>query len=157
MAENMIITVDDGSRRVPIQNMDGEEIGSFRFHPTDVSILHRYGDMVEEFNRITEPLEAVEDAESPDGAEALKEAEARMRAAVDKLFNSDGAAAAFFGNMNPFSPVEGAFYAQRVLESVGAFIGAQFDAEVAKFEAHTAKYLKDAAKPSNRAQRRATK
>lgn len=150
--ENMkqFITVDTGERRVPIQDIDGNEIGAFSFHPTDIGIITRYNDMVNEFGAITEPLEAVwgdENATEESIAEALKAAENRLYGAVDKLFNAEGAAQAFFGKMNPFSPVNGYFYCEAVLQSVGQFIGQQFDQETAKFSARVEKY-------TNRAQRR---
>lgn len=150
--ENMkqFITVDTGERRVPIQDIDGNEIGAFSFHPTDIGIITRYNDMVNEFGAITEPLEAAwsdENATEEMVAQALKEAEGRLYGAVDRLFNSEGAAAAFFGKMNPFSPVNGFFYCEAVLQSVGQYIGEQFDQETAKFSARVEKY-------TNRAQRR---
>ena len=153
MTENMkpvfAITVDDGARRVPILNMDGEEIGSFRFHPTDIGIIERYNRLAEQFDAISEPLEGLS---VPDGGEmdltdpklvaALTEAESRLNAAVNKLFGSDGAAEAFFGRMHPFSPVNGEFYATQVLQKVGAFIGAQFDTETRAMSKKAKKYLK---------------
>ncbi len=133
---NFAITVDDGSRRVPILNTEGEEIGAFRFHPTDIGIIGRFNRLADRFASITEPLEAIPldgdgaaDLEDPKLTEALKEAERRLSEAVNELFNSDDAAAAFFGKMHPFSPVNGDFYATQVLQQVGAFIGAQFDTE----------------------------
>ena len=59
---NMNIVVDDGSRRVPILNTDGEEIGAFRFHPTDIGIIERYNAMAERFGEITAPLEELPEA-----------------------------------------------------------------------------------------------
>ena len=56
------IVVDDGSRRVPIQNTNGEEIGAFTFRPTDVGIIKRYNEMVAGFDAIVEPLTGLEDA-----------------------------------------------------------------------------------------------
>lgn len=154
MADNMknmnfAITVDDGSRRVPIMNMDGEEIGAFRFHPTDIGIIDRYNHMAEQFDAITEPLEGLSmpedgqmDVTDPALAAALSEAEKRLYAAVDGLFGSEDAAAAFFGKMHPFSPVNGEFYATQVLQKVGAFIGAQFDTETKAMSQKAKKYLK---------------
>ena len=164
----MSITVDDGSRRVPIMNVDGEEIGAFRFHPTDLGIIERYNRLAEKFDAITEPLEALniqEDALSdglssptpagsplPEGeareladprlVAALGEAEGRLNAAVNELFGSEDAAAAFFGKMHPFSPVNGEFYATQVLQKVGSFIGAQFDTETKAMSKRARKYLK---------------
>ena len=146
---NFAITVDDGSRRVPILNTEGEEIGAFRFHPTDLGIIERFNRLADRFASITEPLEAIPldgdgaaDLEDPKLAEALKEAEKRLSEAVNELFNSDDAAAAFFGRMHPFSPVNGEFYATQVLEKVGAFIGAQFDTETKAMSKKARKYLK---------------
>jgi hypothetical protein len=154
MAENLknmnfAITVDDGSRRVPILNTDGEEIGAFRFHPTDIGIIERYNRMAEQFDAIAEPLEGLSVPEGgemeltdPKLVEALSEAEKRLNDAVNRLFGSDDAAAAFFGKMHPFSPVNGEFYATQVLEKVGAFIGAQFDTETKAMSKKARKYLK---------------
>ena len=154
MADNMknmnfAITVDDGSRRVPIMNMDGEEIGAFRFHPTDIGIIDRYNRMAEQFDAITEPLEGLNvpengqmDVTDPALSAALGEAEKRLYAAVNGLFGSEDAAAAFFGKMHPFSPVNGEFYATQVLQRVGEFIGAQFDTETKKKKKKARKYLK---------------
>lgn len=135
------IVVDDGSRRVPIVNVDGEEIGVFRFHPTDIGIIERYNRMVERFDEITRPLEQFAGEDEDRQAEALKEAEKRLYAAVNELFGGD-AAGAFFGGMHPFSPVGGAFYCEAVLKAVGEYISGQFDAETAKFSGRAEKYLK---------------
>lgn len=149
---NLAITVDDGSRRVPIQNTSGEEIGAFTFHPTDLGIIQRYNDMVAQFDRITAPLEALggDDAgvDITDGkyAAALGEAEERLYEAVDKLLASDGAANAFFGRMSPFSLVNGEFYCTQVLTVLGEYIGAQLDAETAKFSEKAKKYARKATK-----------
>lgn len=146
---NLAITVDDGSRRVPILNMDGEEIGAFRFHPTDIGIIDRYNRMAEQFDAITEPLEGLNladdgsaDLTAPEVVGALGEAQRRLYEAVNGLFGSDGAAEAFFGTMHPFSPVNGEFYATQVLQRVGEFIGAQFATETKAMSKKARKYLK---------------
>lgn len=148
------IVVDDGYQRVPITNKYGEEIGVFKFNPTDIGIIERYNKLADSFDRITEPLEAVQTGEeSEDGAidtkqaEALAEAKERLYAAVDELFGGN-AAEAFFGKTHPFSPVDGSFYCETVLQAVGKFISAQFDVETKKMSARVEKY-------TNRAQRRA--
>lgn len=148
------IQVDDGFQRVPITNKYGEEIGVFKFNPTDIGIIERYNKLADTFDRITEPLEAVQDApESTDGSmderqiKALEEAKERLYVAVDELFGGN-AAEAFFGKTHPFSPVDGSFYCETVLQAVGQFISAQFDTETKKMSARVEKY-------TNRAQRRA--
>ena len=156
MANNLFITVDDGSKRVPIKNTNGEEIGVFSFKPTDIGIIERFNKMAESFDTIIEPLNAIDsdfdgDPEKLEGAQlaALKEAETRLYKAVNELFGGD-AASAFFGAMHPFSPVNGNFYCENVLHAVGEFIGSEFDAETKKMNARVEKY-------TNRAQRRAKK
>ena len=150
------ITVDDGYQRVPITNKFGDEIGVFYFNPTDIGIIDRYNRMVESFDAITAPLEAVSEAvDAKDDnwdvryAEALKEATERLYEAVNELFNAD-MAAAFFGKVNPFSPVDGHFYCEQALQAVGQYIGQQFAVETEKINARITKY-------TNRAQRRAKK
>ena len=142
------IVVDDGSRRVPIENSRGEEIGAFTFHPTDVGIIQRFNDLAGEFDAIVAPLEALgeggADATDPRCAAALAEAGERLYKAVDALFGGAGAAAAFFGAMHPFSPVDGEFYCTRVLNAVGAYIGSQFDVETERFSDRAKRYVKKA-------------
>ena len=153
---NLSITVDDGYKRVPINNTNGDEIGVFFFNPTDIGIIQRYNKLAGTFDAITEPPEALEGEDDADGdeftarhLEALEEAEKRLYAAVNELFGGDFAGA-FFGKVNPFSPVNGSFYCEEALRAVGAFISQQFDAETAKFAERISKY-------TNRAQRRAAK
>ena len=159
MADNikkLNISVDDGYRRVPITNTYGDEIGVFYFNPTDIGIIERYNTLADTFDAITEPLEAVQNAENADADEleakqidALREAKERLYAAVDELFGGN-AAEAFFGKVNPFSPVDGNFYCENVLQVVGEFISQQFDTETKKMSARVEKY-------TNRAQRRTKK
>lgn len=145
MNTEMRITVDDGSRRVPIMNTEGEEIGAFRFHPTDLGIVERYNRLAETFDAITAPMDGlgdVDDLTDPNVVAALVEAKQRMFTAVNDLFGSEDAAEAFFGKMNPFSPVNGEFYAAQVLAQVGAFISAQFSTEIKALSKKARKYLK---------------
>lgn len=145
------ITVDDGFQRIPITNKYGDEIGVFYFNPTDIGIIERYNSLADTFDAITEPLQAVEGEGATEEQQlaALNEAKDRLYAAVDKLFGGN-AAEAFFGKVHPFSPVNGDFYCEVVLKTVGQFISDQFDVETKKMSAKVAKY-------TNRAQRRAKK
>ena len=147
---SMNIVVDDGSRRVPILNTSGEEIGAFTFRPTDIGIIQRYNELVARFDEIVGPLQAAAGADEAGVAKALEQAGARLSDAVNALFGSEGAAEAFFGRMNPFSPVGGEFYCQQVLRSVGDYIGHAFDRETAEFSEKAKAY-------ANRAQRRASR
>ena len=150
------ITVDDGYQRIPINNKYGDEIGVFYFNPTDIGIIERYNKLADTFDAITEPLQGVQVDENDTSEEseakslaAMDEAKNRLYAAVDELFGGN-AAEAFFGKVHPFSPVDGNFYCENVLKTVGQFIGKQFDVETKKMSARVQQY-------TNRAQRRAKK
>ena len=145
--ENNFIVVDDGSVEVPIRNKRGEEIGVFYFRPTDMGMIDRFNDMVDDFDSITEPLESVNIR--PDGTvdktndaemAAMREAESRLYAACDKLFGGN-MSEAFFGKMHPFSPVNGHFYCENALSAVGQYISKQFARETKKINTRLEKYL----------------
>ena len=142
------IIVDDGLQRVPIKNLEGDEIGVFYVRPTDVGIIQRFNEVAAKFPDITAPLEDIginadgtaEDDGTDAAAEALKEAEKRLYEAVDYLFGGN-ASEAFFGKMNPFSPINGVFYCETVLNAVSNFITAQFSTETRKISKNMEKYV----------------
>lgn len=140
------IVVDDGSVKVPIRNKRGNEIGVFFFRPTDIGIIDRFNDLTDDFDKITAPLESVNI--NPDGTvdekneaefAALKEAESLLYAACDKLFGGN-MSEAFFGQMHPFSPVNGHFYCENALQAVGNYISRQFAREVKKVNSRVDHY-----------------
>ena len=146
--DSMEIVVDDGSRRIPIRNMSGEEIGVFYFRPTDFGIISRFNETVGKFDEIVKPLEEIDI--NPDGTtdendmsmvKALEEAEKRLYEACDYIFGGN-MSEAFFGKMNPFSPVGGVFYCETALEKVGNFISQQFDKETKKVNKRIVQYTK---------------
>ncbi|MCC8043919.1 MAG: hypothetical protein LIP12_00265 [Clostridiales bacterium] len=144
------IQVDDGIRKVPIKNMEGEEIGVFYFRPTDVGIIDRYNRMIDKFDTITEPLEGVsiasdgtaDELATDEEIKALHESEKRLYDVLNEMFGGN-MAEAFFGKMNPFSPVNGNFYCENAIEAVGKFISAQFDAETKRMSKKVNKYTQD--------------
>ena len=146
------LMIDDGSKRVPIVNKYGDEIGEFYLNPTDIGIYERYVTMGEEIEKVMEPL-------SDKGAfenmgqfvEDTQETKARLFAAIDKLFGYEGAAARLFGNRHPLSPHGGMFYFQRVLELVGKEINAAFETEAKAFSANVVKYTDAVKKPTRKA------
>lgn len=143
-AETFEIVVDDGMRDVPIRNTSGKQIGIFRFRPTDINLVNRYNDLVKDLDTIAEPLEHVSisaDGTGEDDASmaALREAEQRLFKACDTMFGGN-MSEAFFGEMHPFSPVNGVFYCEAAIESVGKFIEKQFGQETAKINSRVKRY-----------------
>lgn len=144
---SMEIVVDDGSQRIPIKNMAGDEIGVFYFRPTDIGIIQRYNEATAKFDDVVAPLEGVGisadgTAEENDKAasDALNEAEKRLFELCDYIFDGN-MSEAFFGKMHPFSPVNGVFYCENALNKVGAFISAQFEQETKKINKRMSKYI----------------
>lgn len=141
------IVVDDGSVRVPIKNLHGEEIGVFYFRPTDVGIIERYNDLLPRLDSIIEPLKDVsldrEGNPTDDSTEeqiiAINASKERLFEELNTLFGGD-MASAFFGKQNPFSPVGGKYYLENAIEAVGNYIGLQFGVEAEKMSAKAKKY-----------------
>lgn len=138
------IVVDDGSIIVPIKNTLGELVGQFRFRPTDFNIIKRYNKVADEFGNVVQPLIDANIDQNGEGADKeseklIDEAQSRLFDLVDYLFDGN-AAEAFFGKMNAFSPVDGKFYCENVLEAVGQFISAKFDEETKKVSSRIEKY-----------------
>ena len=140
------ITVDDGTTRVPIKNRQGQEIGVFYFRPTDINLIKRYNEIADKFDDIVAPLENINIANDGTAADddaasiaAINDAEKRLYGAIDYLFGGN-MSEAFFGSMNPFSPVNGHFYCESAINAVGVFIQNQFAAETKKVNAKVASY-----------------
>lgn len=144
------LLVDDGSKTYELKNAKGDIIGEFTFNPSDIGIYERFAQMQAEIDDIVKPIEEMkEDYDLLQFTEATAEIKARLFAAINKMFGTDQAER-LFGRMHPFSPVNGRFYFDRVLEVVGAQINATFEDEAKQFSEHVKKY-------TNRAQRRAKK
>lgn len=140
------IVVDDGIQRIPITNLHGDEVGEFKFNPTDMGIIQRYNEFAKNFETVVEPLERLSDAPGDGGEEynkaqeaALNDATERLYEAVNKLFNGD-MASAFFGKIHPFSLVDGEFYCTKALEAVRVFISEQFDEQANRINKRVNKY-----------------
>lgn len=141
------ITVDDGLRRIPINNKMGEKIGEFRFRPGDFEIVTRFNRMAERWDEVTEALDGVRDGE--DGTVDLTDPEviAAMDKAKKKLFElcdyafGGGASEAFFGVVNPFSPIDGNLYCENVFAAAGDFLSRYFQRETRKINSRVKAYL----------------
>lgn len=142
--KNFEIVVDDGSVEVPISNTLGEKIGFFRFRPTDFNIIKRYQDISDKFGDVVSPLinadiEPDGNGSNEDSSKILYEAQDKLFELVDYLFDGN-ASEAFFGKMNPFSPINGKFYCEYALDAVGNFISKQFDEEIKAVSSRVSKY-----------------
>jgi hypothetical protein len=148
--EGFSITVDDGRIPVAINNSNGEKIGVFYFNPTDIGIVERFKAVSDKFDYVVEPLnELKDDASEDEQIAALKKAEVRLYDLCNNLFGGNFAEA-FFGSINPFTPIDGKFYCENALNAVSDFVSKQFDKETAKINARVSKYTADYQKKSGK-------
>lgn len=140
------IVVDDGSVKVPIRNLFGDEIGLFYFRPTDLDIINRFNNSVERFEKVVEPLEKIDlnsdgSSDSSAGLEVIEECRKNLYDLCDYVFDGDSMAAAFFGKMHPFSIVGGRLYCENALNVVGQYISKRHSRETKRFMSRINRYV----------------
>lgn len=138
------IIIDDGLEEVKIKNKFGEEIGKFYFRPTDIGILARYREVVDSFDEVVKPLEHTSintkgEGETDTDDLAVKEAQEKLFEKCNYIFGGNFAEA-FFGKINPFSPVGGKFYCEEAISQVGKYISSRFDKEIKASSKRISKY-----------------
>lgn len=143
--EEEVIVVNDGRKRVRIQNQLGEEIGVFLFNPTDLNIVTRYNEVADKFKDVVEPLNnasitAEGEAADEESINILNEAEDRMIELLDYVIGGDSRSA-FFGKVQIFSPSDGSFYCENVLDALGQYISMKFDKEIHAINSRVDKHI----------------
>lgn len=129
----VILTVDDGSIEVVIQNKFKHVLGSFPFNPSDFNIIYRYNDRVDEFEGIADPLlnfdinaNGTVDERDDAALAALKECEVKLCELFDYVLGGE-ASSVLFSRTNPFAIMkDGSFYCEFAYKIMGDFISAQF-------------------------------
>ena len=131
-----VIVVNDGRVNVRIQNTLGEQVGVFRFNPADVNIVNRYNEIVDQFGDVVKILDGVGVDANGEGTDetsvkTLNKAEDEMIRLLDYMLDGDSRSA-FFQKTHMFTPSDGGFFVEHVMDSVGAYISKKMDAEVKK-------------------------
>ena len=119
--EEMTIVIQDRRISVPVRNQLGEQIGVFRFDPTDVNMVKRYNEVSEKFAEILNGIDG-------EGVDALDEAGEKIIEFLDYVLGGNSREA-FFAQTHPLSPQDGRFYCEQVFEMIGNFIVQKFEAE----------------------------
>ena len=129
--------IDDHKVSIPVVNKFGEEIGVFRFDPTDVNMARRYDEVADKFTT------ALQNIDSVGGMDTLDKAGDKIIEFLDYVTGGNSREA-FFQKIHPLSPQNGHFYCEQVFEVIGAFIKQSTEAEGAKIDeriaAHTHGY-----------------
>ena len=134
--EEMKLTVDTGAVNIAVQEPDGSVIGSFKFIPTDMDIIRRYGKVVDYFNGITFQ-------ENPTDEEYIK-LDDEIRGQLDYLLNgnvSDGV----FAKCAPLTMISnGDLFFEAVIDGIGKLIEktmkTRIDKKMKRVKAATSKY-----------------
>lgn len=140
-----IVLEDDNERvEIPIVNQRGEEIGIFRFNPTDINIVNRYNEVADKFEEAVQPLinaniSANGEGDDKTSVELLDEAADKMIELMDYVLDGNSREA-FFKKTHVFTPMGGKFYCEKVYEAIGKFIEQEFDEEVKKLNTRVSKH-----------------
>lgn len=141
------IIIDDGTRKIPIENQFGKHICDIFIRPTDFSILDRYQKTMDGFKTILEPLQNL--SLNNDGSAAfekdwktLKQVEKQIVAKFNELFDMDEAEA-IFKDRSPFASVGGEFYCMKVLTAIAGVVTDALEEEAEASKARTSGYLED--------------
>lgn len=135
--EEMKLTVDTGAVNIAVQDeADGSVIGSFKFIPTDMDIIRRYGKVVDYFNGVTFP-------ENPSEEEYLK-LDDEIRGQLDYLLNGS-VSEGVFAKCAPLTMISnGDFFFETIIEGIGKLIEktmkTRIDKKMKRVKAATSKY-----------------
>lgn len=137
-AEEMKVKVDTGAINVILRDEFNDEIGSFKFIPTDLNIAERYENMIEEVEKIA--------VDEKSGLEGFKAISNRIEELFDYLLNYK-VSESLFKVCNPLTPTKnGDFYFETCLETIADIIENTFEKRLEKKKARinkaTAKYTK---------------
>lgn len=145
MSNTTKIMIDDGTKAYDLVNNYGKKICTVYFRPSDLSIIDRYHKVQDTLPEITEPLQNLNinadgTAAFETGWDALKQAEEKLIAKLDWLFDMSDAAS-IFATRNPFSRVGGRFFCAVVLDALGELIEQEVTKEVKASQERMAEYL----------------
>lgn len=143
-----VLHVEEGYKLIPIMNELNEKVGVFRFNPTDINIINRYNEMMPKFRAAVAPLtkagvDANGEGVDDESVELLNKAEEKVIEFLDYITQGDSREA-FFSRTHVFTPVNGNFYCENVINAVGQYIAKKFEKEIdasnSKVEKHTHGY-----------------
>lgn len=139
--------IDDGTREIPLVNKFGQLICKIHIRPSDWSILDRFEAFKTDFANVVKPLSDI--SIKNDGTAAfdedwrvLKSVEQEIKRRVNELFDMDDADD-IFAKRNPLSSVNGKFFCESVIETLGDLVAEAVNEEAEKTRQRTEKYLSD--------------
>lgn len=144
---NNIFTLDDGTKELSINNIFGEEICKIHVRTSDISIIDRYNTLLNDFDKIVEPLTNV--SLKSDGTSSFDDDWAVIKGVEQELIDKLNAIfdtkdiGNLFEKRNAFSTVDGVFYVEKVIEMLGNVVSDAISEEAEKTKKRVDKYTKD--------------
>ncbi len=134
------LVLDTGLKTYDVEDKEGNFLFSISFNPADTNIVHRYNEVVESLEKISNEVPGVEE-DLKAGLDYLDEL---VYEKVNYLLNAD-VSKQFFSVMGPFTPMEnGNYYLESVLDAVAKVIQIEIGERVKKINSkvkkHTSKY-----------------
>lgn len=127
--------IDDGLKTYTFSNLKKEVFAEFAFNPTDTSIIERYDKVVETFNGIELKGESEDEVK-----EYIQSLSKTFKEQFDYLLNRDVSSSLF----RVYSPItifaNGDFFAEIILERMGAAIEKEMDVRLKRKAKKIAKY-----------------
>ena len=138
MAEK--ITFNTGAKSYEIVDQDGNELGVFRFIPSDAGILKRYKEAAAFFSGINDRIK------NKDFEEILPELEKEAGEKIDLLFGAS-VSESFFKITSPFTIIDsGETFAEQIITVIGGIIEKELsereNKQQARIDEYVAKYTK---------------
>lgn len=122
MAGRNIITIDDGTKEITIENSYGVVLAHFFVRPSDLTILERFDALKEGLLDVIKPLAEISirndgDAATPKDVELLATARKSIIDQLNRFFDTDGFSDVFAAR-SPFASVGGMFFVEVVLNGL---------------------------------------
>lgn len=138
MAEK--ITFNTGAKSYEIVDQEGNELGVFRFIPSDAGILKRYKEAAAFFSGINDRIK------NKDFEEILPELEKEAGEKIDLLFGAS-VSESFFKITSPFTIIDsGETFAEQIITVIGGIIEKELSErekkQQARIDEYVAKYTK---------------
>ena len=134
------VVVQTGAKTYQITDQDGNDLGVFRFIPSDAGILKRYKEAAAFFAGINDKIK------DKDFEEILPDLEKEAGEKIDLLFGAP-VSESFFKITSPFTILEdGQTFAEQIITVIGGIIEKELDArekaQQKRIKKYTDKYVK---------------
>ena len=139
------VIVQTGAKTYQVADQDGNDLGVFRFIPSDAGILKRYKEAAAFFTGINDKIK------DKDFEEILPDLEKEAGEKIDLLFGAP-VSEKFFKITSPFTVLEsGETFAEQIITVIGGIIEKELEAREKAQQERVRKYITKYTKEENKA------